>query len=478
MNARVPRHIGQLRLAAVLLALGPAGCAVGPDYQSPELNTPPAFRSQAGAAAADSLADRAWWEVFNDPALQALINEALANNQSLEAAVARVEAARALVGVARSEGMPQLNYNAAAGEETTYALTADTVDSIDYSIGGAVLSAAWELDIWGRVRRSTEAARANLLAQEYVRRGVMLTVTTDIAAGYFQLLRLDRELEVARESERAYSETVNLFTDRFELGRDSRLPVERAQAAYSSSTARIAELRRLIEQQENALSVLVGDNPRAIMRGLPLGSQTMPETPVGLTTDLLKRRPDILQAEQEMIAANAEIGVAVANFFPRIGLSALVGEQSIELGDIDGDFDVSNVFGVISGPIFTGGRLGSIYNARRAFWDESIAQYRGTVLVAFEETSNALVAQRTLADQRIAQERQVQALRQSVEFALLRYRSGRSSYFEVLEAQQQLYPAEYALAQTQQSQLVAVVNLYKALGGGWNLPTEQWPVTQ
>ena len=175
-----------------------------------------------------------------------------------------------------------------------------------------------------------------------------------------------------------------------------------------------------------------------------------------------------------MVAANAEIGVAVANFFPRIGLSALLGEQSIELGAFDSDFDVSNIFGVITGPLFTGGRLTSEYHARQAFWDESIAQYRGVTLRAFEETSNALVAQRTLAEQRAAQETEVRSLRQSVEFAMLRYRAGRSSYFEVLEAQQQLYPAEDALARTQQAQLAAVVSLYKALGGGWSLAPEQW----
>ena len=465
-----------LKLAAALLTL--SGCAVGPTYRRPDVNVAPDFRSQPGPVDARSVADMAWWEVFSDPALQSLISEALTNNYDLQAAVARVEAARALVGVARSDFFPQVDYNAAAGEETTYSLTGNTVDSVDYNIAGAVLSAAWELDVWGRIRRSSEAAQARLMQQEYVRRGVMLTLVTDVAAGYFRLLRLDRELAIAQESERAYRETVDLFTTRFELGRDSRLPVERAQAAYSASTARIAELRSLIEQQENALSVLVGSNPRAIMRGHSLSAQTMPETPVGLTTDLLRRRPDILQAEHGMIAANAEVGVAVANFFPRIGLSALVGEQSIELGDIDADFDVSNVFATLTGPLFTGGRLLSLYNARKSFWDESIAQYRGTILTAFQETSDALVAQRTLADQRAAQEREVAALRQSVEFATLRYESGRSSYFEVLEAQQQLYPAEDRLAQTEQAQLFAVVNLYKALGGGWNLPTEQWRLSQ
>jgi multidrug efflux system outer membrane protein len=455
------------------MALTSASCAVGPDYVRPQMQTPAEFRGQV-TTGAESFADLAWWQVYNDPALNRLITDALANNYDLDIAVARVEQARAMVGVSRSALWPQVGYGVHGGTEQTAVPDVGGVNELSYDAVTGFLSAAWELDVWGRIRRANESAEAHLLAQEYVRRGVMLTLVSDVALGYFRLLRLDRELEIAHESNGVYRDTVNLFSVRFEAGRDSRLPVERAQANYSSSSARIADLERQIAQQENALSVLVGGYPGNIPRGRPLIEQSMPATPVGLTTDLLRRRPDILQAEQTMISANAEVGVAVANFFPRIGLSALVGAASFDGDGFNGDFDVWNILGDITGPIFTGGRLGSLYDERRAFWDESVASYRHTILVAFQDTADALVAQRTLSDRRIAQERQVESLRHAVDFSLIRYRSGRASYFEVIESEQQLFPAQDELAQTTEEQLIASVELYKALGGGWNLTDEQW----
>ena len=464
------------RLAAALAAgLTTAGCMVGPDYARPEVVQPGEFRSQIGPAEAQSFADLPWWDVFNDPALQALINEALANNHNLVIAATRIEQARALLGVSRSELYPQVGYEATEGLEQTLVPEPGSVDTVDFGSIGGVLNAAWELDVWGRIRRSNEAARANLFATEEVRRGIMLTLVSDVAAGYFRLLRLDRELAIAEESTSVFRNTLNLFTLRFEAGRDSRLPVERARALLDSSVARTADLRREIGQQENALSVLVGGYPRAIERGAPLTAQRLPETPVGLTTDLLRRRPDIRQAEQNMIRANAEVGVAVANFYPRIGLSSLLGGVEVNgEGGLDGSFGIWNILGNLAGPLFTGGRLESIYDQRRAFWDETVAQYRQTILVAFRETSDALVAQQTLAQRRAALETQVQALRAAAELARVRYRAGRASYFEVLEAEQNLFPVEDELAQVQQAQLVETVNLYKALGGGWRLPDDQW----
>jgi multidrug efflux system outer membrane protein len=266
-----------------------------------------------------------------------------------------------------------------------------------------------------------------------------------------------------------------LFTQRFQFGRDSRLPVERAQAAYDFSNASIAALQRAIVQQENAISILVGAYPKDVARGVELTDQTMPIAPVGLTTDLLQRRPDIMQAEQTMIGANAEIGVAVANFFPRIGLTALYGGQSPNIGDVfDSSFSIWNIAGGFAGPLFQGGRLIESYYAQEAFWNGTIAQYQQTVLVAFQEVADALIAEQTLVDQRAAFTQQVKALRASVDLSLLRYSAGRASYFEVLEAEQLLFPAEDALAQTQRDQLLAVVNLYNALGGGWALSDVQW----
>jgi outer membrane protein, multidrug efflux system len=448
---------------------------VGPDYKRPELASVKEFRSELGPAEAASLADLPWWIVFQDKVLQGLIAEALEHNYDLQLAAARVEQARAMVWVAASELYPQVGYQGFAGREKTFVPFDDAGGNITFNTFGGLLNAVWELDVWGRIRRSTEAARANLFAQEDVRRGVMLTLVSDVATGYFRLLELDLELKIAQESSRTYKQTLNLFTQRFEFGQDSKLPVARAQANFESSLADIASLRRAIVQQENAISVLLGAYPAEIERGAPLTAQSAPKTPVGLTTDLMERRPDILQAEQNMIGANAEIGVAVANFFPRIGLSALYGAQSPHIDDIvDNSFSIWNIAGGLAGPIFEGGRLLESYYGQQAFWDATIAQYKQTVLVAFREVSDALIAQDTLASQRIALQHQVAALREAVELALLRYNVGRASYFEVLEAEQQLFPAEDALAQTERDQLFAIVDLYKALGGGWNLSNSEW----
>ena len=462
------------RLLAGLAPLLACGCVVGPDYQRPELTHPEQFRSAITPAEAASFADLPWWEVFRDPALQSLITTGLQNNPDLLIAVARIERSRAMVGVARSEGLPQVGYQAAAGAEQTITPEADNIDEVTFGALSGGLTASWELDLWGRIRRQTEAARANLLAQEEARRGVMMTLVSDIASGYFRLLQLDRELAIAQESQQVFGGMFDLFSQRHQAGRDSRLPSERSRASFESSRARVADLRRQITKQENAIGVLIGGYPQPIGRGLPLVAQTMPETPVGLTTDLIRRRPDIRQAEAEMMGANAEIGVAVANFYPRIGLSTLLGFIGIDTdGGVDGSFGFWRAGGGLLGPIFSGGRLESIYDERRAFWDETVAGYRRTVLGAFRETSDALVAQQTLAERRAALEGQVQALRHSIDLALERYRGGRASYFEVLEAQQQLFPAEDALARTQQDQLLAVVALYKALGGGWQRVDEQ-----
>jgi multidrug efflux system outer membrane protein len=455
-------------LGTLLPALLIAGCTLGPDYKKPELTVPNTFRSEITASDARSFADLPWWSVFDDRALQGIVTQALANNNDLQIAVARIEQARAIVGVAQSQGKPQIGYQAsAAGEKGLVLQQNGSAGPLIYGAFAGLLNATWELDVWGRIRRSTESARANLLAQEDVRRGVILTLVSDLAADYFRLLELDRELSIAEESARVYKSTLDLFTSRFDAGRDSRLPVERTQANYDSSNAEIQDLRRTITQQENAISTLVGSYPKAIERGRPLREQSTPETPIGTTTALLQRRPDILQAEQNIISANAEIGVAVADYFPKVGLSAFVGGQGIVTENWTG-FGVWNAALSAAGPIYSGGRLDAIYHQRQAYWDETVAQYKQKVLVAFQETSDALVARQTLALRRTSLESQVRALRDSADLALMRYQAGRASYFEVLEAQQQLFPAESALAQTERDQLVAVVNLYKALGGGWN----------
>ena len=463
-------------LAVALPVLAIAACTVGPNYKRPDVTTPTEFRGQGPVSDASSLADAPWWAVFNDKALQALVTQALSNNLDVQVAIARIEQARAQVGVVQSATYPQIGYQAFAAGENTYVPVGQGT-TLSYATFGGVLNAAWELDVWGRIRRATEAARADLLAQEDIRRGVMLTLVSDVAVGYFRLLELDRRLAIARESADVYKKNVDLFTYRFEAGRDNRLPVDRAQANYDASRERIADLTRAIGQQENVLSILVGGYPKAIERGLPLADQSMPQTPVGLTTDLMKRRPDILEAEQRMIAANAQIGGG-----GRRGLSEGGALRSCRRpGRESGKHGIQRFWPVEPG---RRGRRPDLhrrpdqtcwtYLERQAYWDETIAQYKKTVLGAFRETSDALIAQRNLVDQRAALQSQVLALRHAVDIALLRYDSGRASYFEVLEAEQQLFPAEDAFAQTQGDQLVTVVNLYKALGGGWSVADAQW----
>jgi multidrug efflux system outer membrane protein len=330
---------------------------------------------------------------------------------------------------------------------------------------------AWEIDVWGRIRRSTEAAGAQFLATEEARRGVVVTLVSDVATDYFQLLELDRELAIAHESAETYRSTFDVFTRRYLGGTDTKISTSRAEANVQASLAMIAVLERQIAQQENAISVLLGANPAPVERGTPLVAQTTPRTPPGLTTALLRRRPDIRQAEQTMIAANAEVGVAVANFFPTVGLSAMYGNAGSKIANVFKDgASIWNIAANVSGPIFQGGRLLESYRAQQAFWDETIAQYRGTIVQAFSDVGDALVAEARLAEQRTAQEAQVAALREAVRLSLARYETGLSNYIEVLDAEQLLYPAESSLAQTQRDQLLAVVNLYKALGGGWGTP--------
>jgi multidrug efflux system outer membrane protein len=302
----------------------------------------------------------------------------------------------------------------------------------------------------------------------------MLTLVSNVAAAYFQLVELDRELAIARESSNTYSQTLTYFMRRYRGGTDTKLSTSRAEANLDSSQATIAVLERQIAQQEDLISVLLGSTPQAIER-VSLNAQTIAQTPPGLTTHLLKRRPDIRQAEQSMISANAEIGVAVANFFPTIGLSALYGGESQRIGNmLKTNFSVWNIAGNITGPLFQGGRLYQTYRAQKAYWDETVAQYQSTIVYAFRDVSDALVAEEKLKQQRAALEKQVAALRDAVRLSLDRYNIGLSNYFEVLDAEQQLYPAEDALAQTERDQLLAVVSLYKALGGGWALADNEW----
>ncbi len=480
--------------ATLLVTMALAGCSamaeprgilraldrlkVGPNYERPPTELPDRFRGQPDAGDSASLADLPWWNVFRDPPLQQLVREALENNYDLKTAVARIEQFRAQVGVTAADLYPHAGYEGTAAREKAF-LPIGPGGNRTLNVFSGVLDVAWEIDVWGRIRRATEAAREEFLASQDARRGVMLSLVSDVASGYFRLLELDRQREIARTSAETYQQTLDLFTQRYEGGKDTKLSTSRAEASLAESLATIARLDEAITQQENAVSALLGTPPRPIERGTPLIAQSPPAAPAGLTSDLLQRRPDIRGAEHDMMRANAEIGVAVANFFPRIGLTALYGGESAEIGNIvKNNFSIWNIAGSVSGPLFQGGRLVARYRAQQAFWDETIAAYRGTIIQALREVADALAAQSKLVERRAAQERQVKALADAVELSLLRYRTGLASYFEVLEAAQQLYPAEDALAQSQRDQLLTVVTLYKALGGGWNLADDAWMARQ
>lgn len=461
------------RLASALAAILLAGCAVGPNYRRPTVDAPEVTRGQVAPAEADSLADLAWWDVFEDPVLQGLVNEAIRSNHDLATAAARVEQSRQLVGVARADLFPQIGYQGEAARGRTI------VTGINGDTGNAFLGAfnlAWELDIWGRIRRATQSARAQYLGTEQFRRGVLLTLVSDVAQAYFELLELDSELEIARLTTKSFQDTLDLFTRRYEGGIGTMLEVSRAEAALAQVAATVPDFETQIVAKENQLRILLGRNPGDVARGRLLGQQVAPpEVPVGLPSQLLERRPDVLQAEQAVVAANADVGVAVGNFLPRLGLSSLYGGQSSEIEQlVKSSGNVWAIAGSLAGPLFQGGRLLSSYRATKAAWEQAVQQYQQTAITAFAEVSNTLVAHDKLKAVRVAKERQVKALQKAVDLSLERYNEGISSYYEVLEAQQQLFPAEITLARTVRDQLTVVVQLYRALGGGWDLADPQW----
>ncbi len=462
-------------IAAALLA----GCALGPDYKRPPVSPPNAFRSQATPGESVSLADAPWWEVFGDPALKSLIEDALAGNYNLRIAAARVQQARAQAMVAKSAFFPQIGYTASAVQTkglsniTGVPPTAGQSDFSTVYLGGATMS--WEIDIWGRIRRSSEAATAQLVASEEGRRAVLLSLLSDVAQSYFELLQLDALLAIARDSTDAYQDTYKLFKDRVEFGIASQLQTSRAEGALAQAAGSIPDLESQIAAKENQISTLLGRNPGPIPRGTPLFAQSVvPVVPAGLPSALLERRPDLRRAEQELVAANAQIGAAKALFFPQLSLTGLIGKASPELSALTaGTSTIWQAGGMLTGPIFEGGKILGNYRATVAAWEESKWKYEQSVIQAFQEVSSSLAALEKLAGAETEQIRAVKALELSVKISRDRYVYGLSSYFEVLEALQRLYPAQNLQAQIRLGRLTAYVQLYKALGGGWNVDNPQ-----
>jgi multidrug efflux system outer membrane protein len=451
-----------------------AGCAVGPNYRRPVVDAPAEVRGQVGPAEADSLADLAWWVVFDDPVLQALVTEAIRNNHDLAAAAARVEQSRQLIGVARADLFPQIGYVGEA-ERGRFFVAPDAPNQTGNVFLGA-FNLAWELDVWGRIRRATESARAQYYGTEAFRRGVLLSLVSEVAQAYFDLLELDRQLEIAHLNVKSFQETLDLFTRRYEGGIGTRLEVSRADAALAQVAATVPDFEARIVAAENRLDVLLGRNPGDVPRGKALPQQVAQvAVPVGIPSQLLERRPDVLQAEQAIVAANADVGVADGNFLPRVGLSALYGGQASEIEQlVKKSGNIWAIAGSALGPLFQGGRLLASYRATKAAWEDALQRYEQTVITAFAEVSDALVAHEKLKAVRTQKERQVRELEIAVSLSLERYNEGISSYYEVLDAQQQLFPAQISLARTQRDQLATVVLLYRALGGGWDLAVPSW----
>ncbi len=457
------------RLLSVSVLLFLTGCKVGPNYRKPVVQVPTAYRDLSENPRAQDLtvsyADLPWWTVFKDPQLQELIRTTLKENYDLQLATERINSARAQLGITRSNQFPQVQgtsdfsggKNSLRLKQNILALTGD---------------AAFQLDLFGRLRRATEAARAQLLATEEARRTVVLTLVSDVASDYFQLLQLDLELQIAQDTVKSQIESVKLTKLRASHGVATKLDVLQAQQVLDTVNAQIPDLQRRIGQTEDAISILLGQYPDAVHRGQPLAEQPLPpEVSPGLPSSLLERRPDIREAEQELIAANARIGVAKAAFFPRIALTGsgggAFGRSSIFSSLMSSHAGIWSYGVQASQPIFTAGALRSNLRLAESLHQQALIAYKQTIQRAFGDASDALIGYQKLHEVRVQQEATVTDLQESVRLSISRYRGGITTYLEVLDGQRSLFSAELTLAQARGNEYLSLVQLYKALGGGW-----------
>lgn len=457
------------RHAAIMLCLGAcAACTQGPDYMRPMVSVPDAYRFDAGPNAASSQSPK-WWSAFNDPILDQLVREGVTNNRDLRIAAARVDEYEAILRGTRSQAYPQVGYGLSASR-TRQSGQIGIPPSVDLvsSTFGTVLSASWEIDLWGRIRRETEAARANLLATAEARRGVVLTVVSAVIASYVTLLDLDNRLKVAEDTLVGRTHSVALFRKRLDAGYISDYEMSQVQAEYETAVAAIPDLKQAIAIQEDALSVLLGRNPGPIQRGRKLTTLGAPVIPANLPAELLTRRPDILQAEQRLIASNALVGAARAQFFPRISLTGLGGFVSKSLGNLfTGNARTWTFTGDVAGPIYTGGGLKSAEDQAVARREQSLIAYEQTIQNAFREVEDALVTVQTSREIEQSVARRVALLEQTLTLANVRYENGYSDYLDVLDTERNLFSAELSLAAVRGDSYRALVDLYRALGGDW-----------
>ncbi|ULA62807.1 MAG: RND efflux system, outer membrane factor lipoprotein [Nitrospira sp.] len=456
------------RLALVLLSGLMLSCAVGPDYSRPDIPITDSYRMAEEGRDLPSLANMPWWDLYRDEELQKLIRIALEENKDLERAVATVEEFEARAFIAKTDYAPQLDVSANGPVARSGGVRFPGFASpFNYYLQGNL---AWEIDIWGRLRRSNEAARADLLAKEENRRAVVLQLVGGVAQAYFDLRQFDLQQEIATRTLQAWDESIRISQARYRHGVINRLDVEQFRAERENAASRIAELKRQIVQKENELSVLLGRAPGQIPRGRSLADQVAPPVvPAGLPSDLLQRRPDVVQAEQQLAAATARIGAAKADRFPKLSLTGTLGIANPTLSKL---FDSNGEYGVLgpglAAPLLNAKALGFQQDSVEAQARQAVAQYKQTVLVAFKEVEDSLVGVSTTREQAAAQERQVSALKAALHLANLRYKGGLANYLDVLIAQRNLFDAELSLASTRRLNLTSVVQLYKALGGGWS----------
>ncbi len=482
MLTYLQRAIVPLALAATL------GCAVGPNYKRPTVDVPGTYRgaqaeehpaemqparSQSAAQrpgstqSTQSLGEAKWFEVFQDPELQSLIRTALQNNYDLRIAATRVLEAQAQLGITRANQLPTLSGGGNITSQQSPQL--GPIPAYELTQGQVTASAAWDLDFWGKYRRATEAARANLLSTEWAQKEVMSALVANLATAYFQLRQYDLELEISRRTLASRRDSLHLTQTLERHGINSLLDVRQSEQLVFTAATEVPDLERQVAQQENAINILLGRNPGDVPRGLKLTEQPhAPEVPAGIPSALLERRPDIRSAEANLIAANAQIGVARAAYFPDIALTASAGYESSKLADLfQGPAGIWNMAASLTQPIFQGGRLKNNVRYTEAERDQMVLTYQQTIQGAFRDVSNALIAYRKNQETRAEQEHLVESARDAARLSEVRFKAGTTDYLEVLTNETNAFSAELALAQAQGNELIALVQLYQALGGGW-----------
>jgi multidrug efflux system outer membrane protein len=455
-------------LCGILAALLTGCVTVGPDYQRPAVDTPATWRFEAKEA--QDLANTPWWQQFKDPVLDRLVSQALKENKDLLTATARIEEFFGRYFSTRGDQFPAAGGNADAFRQRLSEKGLTRIDGRDnpYNQYETLLNAGWEIDFWGKFRRATEAARAELLGTEEARRTVVLTLVSAVATAYVDIRALDKQLAITQRTAQSRRETLEIFRLRFQNGIISEVDLSQAESEYEDALARIPDIERAIGRTENALSVLLGRTPGGIPRGLSLDELILPAVPAGLPSDLLEKRPDIRQAEQLLVAANARIGVAKSLYFPTISLTGAFGTVSTELSNLFTSASRTWNFGVpVSVPLFTAGRIGGEVKAAEATRQQAVLNYQQAILIAFREVDDALLDRGKSGERQDTLGRQLKALRNYSRLARLRYDEGYTSFLEVLDADRSLFNVELSYTSSQNTLFRSLINIYKAMGGGW-----------